>query len=133
MVGFLVREHFGSQKNRDREEPHDSSPPTPPCVRVRTRRFGRLIGLAGAREGNPSVAREAFENAMAGAGLLLSRQGPWGLPAVCAARSRPTPRRRSSANRVRPRFHCFQGTARSRRLVHWSSPRNTDGVSQKPK
>ncbi len=33
---------------------------------------------------------------MVSAGLLLSRQGPCGLPAVCAARSRPTPRRRSS-------------------------------------
>src|SRR5260370_33130256 len=28
--------------NRDRGEPHDSSPPTPPYVRVRIRRFGGL-------------------------------------------------------------------------------------------
>src|SRR5271168_3800766 len=114
-------------------EPHGPAPPTPPCIRVRTRRFGKLIGLLGTREGRPSAASEALRNARVRAGLLLSRQGPCGLPAVCAARSRPTPRRRSSANRVRPRFHCFQGTARSRRLVQWSSPRNTDGVSQKPK
>jgi signal transduction histidine kinase len=41
--------------------------------------------------------------------------------------------RRSLAKRVRPRFHCFQAMARSRRLIHWSSARSTDGVSQKPK
>ncbi len=29
-------------RNRDRGEPHGSTPPTPPCVRVRTRRFGWL-------------------------------------------------------------------------------------------
>ena len=111
--------------NRDRGEPHGPAPPTPPCIRVRTRRFGGLIGLLGTREGRPSAASEALGNARVRAGLLLSRQGPCGLPAVCAARSRPTPRRRSSANLVRPRFHCFQGTARSRRLIHSSSPRNT--------
>ena len=38
---------------------------------------------------------------MVSAGLLLSRQGPCGLPAVRAAKSRPTPRRRSSAKRER--------------------------------
>jgi hypothetical protein len=31
-----------SPVNRDRGEPRGSSPPTPPCVRVRTRRFGGL-------------------------------------------------------------------------------------------
>ena len=33
------------RKYRDRGEPHDSSPPTPPCVRVRTRRFDGLSRL----------------------------------------------------------------------------------------
>ena len=70
---------------------------------------------------------------MVSAGLLLSRQGPYGLPTVRAAKSRPMPRRRSSAKQVVPRFHCFQVTGRSRRLVHWSRSRSTDGVSQKPK
>jgi hypothetical protein len=32
---------------------------------------------------------------MVSAGLLLSRQGPCGLPALRATKSRPTPRRRS--------------------------------------
>ena len=41
---------FGSSRvhcrprNRDRGEPHGSSPPTPPYVRVRIRRFGGLCG-----------------------------------------------------------------------------------------
>ena len=70
---------------------------------------------------------------MANAGLLLSRHGPWALPAVCAAKSLPTPRRRSSAKRVRPRFHCFQAMQRKPRLTHRSSLRNTDGVWQIPK
>jgi hypothetical protein len=33
--------------DRDRGEPRGPSPPTPPCVRVRTRRFGGLCGLPG--------------------------------------------------------------------------------------
>ncbi|CAG9219792.1 hypothetical protein BCAR13_410127 [Paraburkholderia caribensis] len=31
--------------NRDRGEPHGPTPPTPPCVRVRTRRFGSVDRL----------------------------------------------------------------------------------------
>src|SRR3954464_6799528 len=55
---------------------------------------------AAATEGRPSALRTALERAMFSAGLLLSRQGPCGAPAVCAAKSWPTPRRRSSAKRV---------------------------------
>jgi hypothetical protein len=119
--------------NRDRGTPHGAAPPTPPYVRVRIRRFGELCGLLGAREGRPSAAKDAFGNAMARAGLLLIRHGPCGLPAVGAARATSTPRLISCANLVRPRFHCFQATARSRRLAHCSRARNTVGVSQKPK
>src|SRR5947207_7236470 len=65
---------------------------------------------------------------MARAGEFAMRHGPWGLPAVCAARSLPTPRLRSSRNRVRPRFHCFHTTDRSRRRSHaswiWASQSN---------
>ncbi len=57
---------------------------------------------------------------MESAGLRLMRHGPWGLPAVHAARSVPTPRRFSSPKRRRPRFHCFQITLRSRRRIHES-------------
>src|SRR6516162_6568389 len=86
-----------------------------------------------AREGRPSEVRKAFGRAMWRAGLLLSRQGPCGLTAVRPARSARTPERRSSAERLLTRFHCFQAMARSRRLSHWSRSRNTDGVWQKPK
>ncbi len=37
----------------DRGEPHGSSPPTPPYVRVRIRRFGGLSGYLFPREGWP--------------------------------------------------------------------------------
>src|SRR5882762_3222639 len=71
--------------DRDRGEPHDSSPPTPPYIRVRIRRFDRLSWLGTATVARPSDLSEAFDRAMASAGLLLSRQGPRGLPAACAA------------------------------------------------
>jgi hypothetical protein len=35
----------GTRMDRDRGESHDSSPPTPPYVRVRIRRFDRLSTL----------------------------------------------------------------------------------------
>ena len=89
--------------------------------------------LGWVREGRPSDRKKTFGRAMARAGLLLSRHGPWALPAVFAARCLPTPRRRNAANRTLPRFHCFQTTQRRRRLIHQSSLRKTAGVSQKPK
>ena len=39
--------------DRDRGEPRGSSPPTPPCIRVRTRRFGGLSGHLFPQEGWP--------------------------------------------------------------------------------
>src|SRR5690242_4016487 len=111
---------------------------TPPLPHHRT--YGSVSGgsvdYAGcgvATEAKPSELRKTVGRAMVSAGLLLSRQGPCGLPAVLAARSWPTPRRRNSAKRVGPRFHCFQAMARNRRLVHSSSERKVDGVWQKPK
>src|SRR5258708_8169978 len=119
--------------DRDRGEPHDSSPPTPPYIRVRIRRFDRLSWLGTATVARPSDLNKAFDRAMASAGLLLSRQGPRGLPAVFAARARPTPQRRSFAKRVGPYLHCFQTMARSRPLVPLSRSRNTDRLSHNPK
>src|SRR6476620_4319996 len=83
------------------------------------------MGRDGHEGGKPSEANEAFGNARAKAGLLLIRHGPWGLPAVGAASAASTPSLVSSANLVRPRFHCFQAMARSLRLVHCSRARNT--------
>ena len=47
--------------NRDRGEPRGSSPPTPPCIRVRTRRFVRLsaAGLRQPRRTLGDVSRRA--------------------------------------------------------------------------
>ena len=70
---------------------------------------------------------------MASAGLLLIRQVPWALAAVRAAKYGLMSRRRSAEWRVRPRFHCRQTKARSRRLIHPSRRCSTEGVSQKPK
>ena len=111
---------------------------TPPLPHHRT--YGSVSGGSldyaadrATTEAKPRDRKNAVGMAMVSAGLFASRQGPCGLPAVCAARSRPTPQRRSSVNRVGPRFHCFQAMARNRRLSHSSSLRNIDGVWQKPK
>ena len=62
-------------RNRDRGEPRGSTPPTPPCVRVRTRRFGWL-----------SVATNAglWDTRSAADGSALARQPsglhPYSLP-----------------------------------------------------
>src|SRR5437764_3162025 len=55
-----------------------------------------------ATEARPSDLKKTIGIAMVSAGLFAIRHGPCGLPAVCAAKSRPTPRRRSLAKRVRP-------------------------------
>ena len=44
--------------NRDRGKPFDFSPPTSPCVRVRTRRFGWLSGRSGREECNEAERLE---------------------------------------------------------------------------
>ena len=38
----LKRTNAQSRCDRDRGEPRSSAPPTPPCVRLRTRRFEKL-------------------------------------------------------------------------------------------
>jgi hypothetical protein len=72
----------------------------------RIRRFG---GFSQRREdrwrrGTPRPSKELPGRAMASAGLWLTRHGPWADLTVFQARSRLTPRRRSSRYRRRP--HC---------------------------
>src|SRR5690242_9933067 len=129
---------FAGSERRDRQIGIGGSLAASPLPHHRT--YGSVsgdsvdyAGCCAATEAKPSALKNAIGMAMVSAGLFASRQGPCGLPAVCAARSRPTPQRRSSAKRVSPRFHCFQAMARNRRLSHWSSVSNTDGVWQKPK
>src|SRR3954468_1245812 len=134
----VERLHRPSSGNADPQIGIGGSLAAPPLPHHRT--YGPVYGGSAdyatgsaATEGRPSALRTALERAMFSAGLLLSRQGPCGAPAVCAAKSWPTPRRRSSAKRVRPPLHCFQAIARKRRRTHSSRLRNTDGGSQKPK
>ena len=53
-MGNLIEHRFCAQApiqlafpNRDRGKPLGFTPPTPPDIRVRIRRFGRLCGLGG--------------------------------------------------------------------------------------
>src|SRR5215216_7186092 len=69
---------------------------TPPLPHHRT--YGSVYGGSldyacrnSAMEVRPSEPKKAIGIAVVSAGLLASRQGPCGLPAVRAARSRPTP------------------------------------------
>src|SRR5712664_793891 len=78
---------------------------TPPLPHHRT--YGSVYGgsadyanRGAATEARPSEPKKLFGSALVSAGLFASGQGPCGLPAVCAARSRPTPQRRSSAKRA---------------------------------
>src|ERR1700736_6411413 len=75
------------------------------------------------------VVEYALGSAMTRAGELVRRPGPGGLPAVLAASSGTMPRLRNSSNLVRPRFHCFHNTDRSRRGGHRSSACSTVGES----
>src|SRR5207237_6309978 len=82
---------------------------------------------------SPIKVKAAINRAMPRAGLWLPCHGPPRLPAVFAASSSLTPRRTSSANRLRLVFHCRQKAHRTRLLTHESKRGNTEGVSQKPK
>ena len=132
--GNLDRHFPHAGLNRDRGEPHGSSPPTPPDMRVRIRRFGGLSYRPTSQSRNPERVEVSIGQCNGESpGEFASRHGPWALPAVWAARSLPTPRFRSSANRTVPRFHCFQIADRSLRRIHSSRPSSTEGVWQFPK
>ena len=51
-------------------------PVTPPCVRVRTRRFGGLSYRPAANFGSPKESKNALDSAALTAWLALRRQGP---------------------------------------------------------
>ena len=97
-------------------------------MRVRIRRFGGLSDQRTVNLGIPSESKYALGSAIWSPGESANRHGPCPLPAVFAAKSRFTPRLRSSANRVVPRFHCFQIADRSLRRSHFSRSSNTEGV-----
>jgi hypothetical protein len=64
-IQYAVTYRFISERsgNRDRGEPRDSSPPTPPYIRVRIRRFDRLSTVGVSRragESDSGVRRNGF-------------------------------------------------------------------------
>src|SRR6266849_5712442 len=133
LVSLRVTRCGAGCRDRDRGKDRSSAPPTPPYVRVRIRRFDWSCYRPSTKDGSPNEVRAAFDRAMPRAGLWLTCHGPQRLPAVFAASSSFTPRRTSSAYRLRPVFHCPQKAQRTRLLTHESNRCNTEGVSQKPK
>ena len=91
-------------KARDRGEPFGSAPPTPPCVRVRTRRFEKLRQRISTRVGRPSDLKWALESPTERALLRARCQGP--RPLLAILRSSPETRSAiSAARRRRGVFH----------------------------
>src|ERR1700730_3940992 len=90
--------------DRDRGEPFGSAPPTPPCVRVRTRRFEKLLQRISTRDGRPSDLKWALESPTERALLRARCQGPRTLPAMLR-NSPETPSAVSAARLRRGVFH----------------------------
>jgi hypothetical protein len=89
-----------SNSNRDRGKPHGSSPPTPPYVRVRIRRFGGLSYRPPVNLGIPSQSKKALGSAIEVPDCSLAstdrerfppygRQGPYSRPASAIQRIVP--------------------------------------------
>src|SRR5215207_818214 len=66
----------GQANNRDRGEPRGSAPPTPPYVRVRTRRFGGLSAGLGAH-GGPLHGRSNRDRRAVGCSCRHAGFGPF--------------------------------------------------------
>ena len=109
------------------------TPATPPCVRVRTRRFEKLRCYSSTSEGRPSDLKWALESPTERALAFARYQGPSPLPAVLLANRGRTPSSISAARRRRGVFHCRHIAALRRNRTQRVSANNTSGVSQKPK
>ncbi len=105
--------------HRHRGSGYPLAPPTPPYIRVRIRRFGRL-SLSWTSEAGR--ARQSRHWAGRWRNVMASRQGRG---AVAFSR-RETAHSELSADR----FRCFQITDRSRRRIHRSRSCSTEGVWQ---
>ena len=109
------------------------TPATPPCVRVRTRRFDWLRQHSSNNDGSPSDLKYALESPTDRALARARYQGPRPLPAVLRASGSRTPSSSSAARRRRGVFHCRHKAALSRNRTQRVKPINTSGVSQNPK
>src|ERR1035441_10165485 len=90
-------------------------PATPPCVRVRTRRFELVTLAPSINVGSPRDLKYALESPTHRAVDRARYQGPRPLPAVLLASRGRTPSCNSAARRRRGVFHCRHRAARSRR------------------
>jgi len=105
--------------------PSRAVPVTPPCVRVRTRRFDQVKRAPSQRRGSPRASKKARGKACDIAIVRLARQGPDMAQMVPAAREWVTPKLRRRTYRLRPRCHCFHTKLRSRRATQPSSDFNS--------
>ena len=123
-----------SEHTGGRGEPRGASPPTPPCVRVRTRRFGCICGLAPGEGSEAEGAAEVVVGKRDGKRRAVA-DPPGTVSASGGLRRQIAPHAPAAQLRIAgsPRLHRFQTMDRSLRLIHWSSARSTEGVSQKPK
>src|SRR6266849_1311606 len=119
--------------HRHRGGGHPPTPATPPCVRVRTRRFDWLRQHSSNNDGSPSDLKYALESPTDRALARARYQGPRPLPAVLRASRSRTPSARSAARRRRGVFHCRHKAALSRNRTQRVKPISTSGVSQNPK
>src|SRR5208337_4547922 len=119
--------------DRHRGGGHPPTPATPPCVRVRTRRFERLRQHSSNNEGSPSDLKYALESPTDKALAFARYEGPSPLPAVLLANRGRTPSSNNAARRRRGVFHCRHMAALSRNRTQRVKPISTSGVSQKPK
>src|SRR6266849_5468315 len=77
--------------DRHRGGGHPPTPATPPCVRVRTRRFDWLRQHSSNNDGSPSDLKYALESPTDRALARARYQGPRPLPAVLRAHAVPPP------------------------------------------
>src|SRR5437588_2040138 len=100
--------------DRHRGGGHPPTPATPPCVRVRTRRFETVTLHSSTKVGSPRDLKYALESPTVRALVRAIGQGPRPLLAVLRARRGETPSFKRAARRRRGVFHCRHRAARSR-------------------
>src|SRR5207253_1072024 len=103
-----------SSRDRHRGGGHPPTPATPPCVRVRTRRFETVTLHSSTKVGGPRDLKYALESPTVRALVRAIGQGPRPLLAVLRARRGETPSFKRAARRRRGVFHCRHRAARSR-------------------
>ena len=103
-----------SALDRHRGGGHPPTPATPPCVRVRTRRFETVTLHSSTKVGSPRDLKYALESPTVRALVRARGQGPRPLLAVLLARRGETPSFKRAARRRRGVFHCRHRAARSR-------------------